>query len=151
MATLNYTTTIAASRTVIEIQELLVGAGADRVMVGYTNKRPSSVSFVLDTPHGQRGFVLPVDVAAMHKVLVAQHRSREIERRRYTSEEQAERTAWRVVKDWLAAQLTLVAAQMATLEQVMLPYMVDETGATTYDRYVERAGQLALGTGDETD
>jgi hypothetical protein len=135
MPALNYTTTIAAARSVAEIQELLGEHGADRVMIGYTLRRPSSISFTLDTPAGVRGFTLPVDVTAMHRVLQQQYGTREIERR-YATPEQAERTAWRVVKDWLAAQLTLVAAEMATLEQVMLPYLVDETGATLYQRYL---------------
>jgi hypothetical protein len=138
VATLNYTTTIAAGKTVAEIQELLGAHGADRVMVGYTAKRPSSVSFSLVTPAGPRAFTLPVEVTAMHRVLQHQAGRREIDRR-YSTAEQAERTAWRVVKDWLAAQLTLVSAEMASLETVMLPYLVvDHTGTTLHQRYLER-------------
>jgi hypothetical protein len=146
VATLNYTTSVEAGRTVAEIQELLGQHGADRVMVGYTAKRPSSVSFSLDTPAGPRAFTLPVDVTAMHRVLQHQHGAREIERR-YATAEQAERTAWRVVKDWLAAQLALVAAEMASLETVMLPYLVvDGSGTTLHQRYLDQ-GLLALEAG----
>jgi hypothetical protein len=88
--------------------------------------------------HGARAYTLPCDVDAMHKVLDRQWRHGEIPPR-YATPEHAERVAWRVIKDWLEAQLALVAAQMATLEQAMLPHM-HESGMdspTMFERYVE--------------
>ncbi len=32
--------------------------------------------------------------------------------------------AWRIVKDWLEAQLALLQSRQVKLEQVMLPYML---------------------------
>ena len=63
----------------------------------------------------------------------------------------AERVAWRVIKDWLEAQLALIDAQMATLDQVMLPYLViDATGKTLYGSYRDRE-QVALEAGGGSD
>lgn len=143
MATLNYTTTVAVSKTAAEIQDLLVQHGADRVLIRYKDRQPVAVSFTLEGPHGERAFTLPVDVGAMHKVLMQQWRDGEIDRRKYTEREHAERVAWRVVKDWLASQLALVAAQMASLDQVMLPYLHVDGEKTLYEAYRERE-QLAL-------
>ena len=142
---LNHTSTVAASRTVEQIQRILGEHGADAIMVRYTDRKPSGVTFTITGPHGPRAFTLPVDVTGVFKAL---NSSRSIAPR-YRTREQAERTAWRIVKDWLEAQLALIEAQMATLEMVMLPYMhTDAPGApTVWDRYLE-AGPRALAGGE---
>lgn len=55
----------------------------------------------------------------------------------------AANVAWRVVKDWLEANLALIAAQMATLDEVMLPYLHVDEGRTLWQAYRERES-LAL-------
>jgi hypothetical protein len=65
---------------------------------------------------------------------------------RYRTPEHAERVAWRIVKDWLEAQLAIVATEMVTFDQVMLAYVRTSDGTTLYDLY--RGGGLpALGAG----
>jgi hypothetical protein len=46
--------------------------------------------------------------------------------------------AWRVLKDWLEAQLALIEAGVADMSQVMLPYMRGDDGLTVWQRYLER-------------
>lgn len=147
MATLNYSTTIAASKTVGEMQALLAGHGASRIAVDYLDGAPSSLSFLLVTPHGPRHFTLPVNVEAMHRLLIQQDREGKLRsgsRAVRTSREQAERVAWRVMKDWLAAQLALVETQMAGLDQVMLPYLHVDGERTLYAAYKEREAVAML-------
>ena len=153
MPALNYTTTISADRTLGECQRLLGRAGAAAVAVHYgVDGRADGMSFMLRTPHGERAFQLPVDVSAMQRLLISQSKAGKI---RYhgkggagylTSSEHAERVAWRVVKDWLEAQLALIEAQMATLDQVMLPYLRVDDQRTLYQAYSEREA-LALEAG----
>lgn len=153
MATLNYSTTVPVHRTVGEVQAMLAQHGADAVATRYADKQPVGVSFQLATPHGPRTFALPVDVDAVRRLLVAQHRSGSIKahvsKAQITSPEHAARVAWRVVKDWLEAQLAIIEAQMATLDQVMLPYLVTSAdGQTLYEAYRER-GQSAIEAGTQ--
>lgn len=153
MSVLNYTTTIAASKTVMEVQNLLAKHGASRIAIDYTDGSPSGVTFALPTPHGERFFTLPVDVDAMHALLARESRMGRLKggksRAVMESRQQAERVAWRVVKDWLAAQLALVQTQMASIDQVMLPYLhVDASGRTLYGAYREREAVLELGAGE---
>lgn len=61
----------------------------------------------------------------------------------YTSREHATRVAWRVVKDWLEANLALIAAEMATIDEVMLPYLHVGDDKTLWQAYRERE-QAAL-------
>lgn len=139
MPTLNYTTTVNVARTAGEVQALLAEAGADAVAIKYAQKQPVGVSFVLLTPHGQRSFDLPVEVAGVRAMLQEQVATGHIRggksRAEWTSPEHAARVAWRIAKDWLEAQLALIQAGMAKLDQVMLPYLRVDGGQSLYELY----------------
>lgn len=49
-------------------------------------------------------------------------------------------------KDWLEANLALIDAQMATLTEVMLPYLVVDADRTLWEAYRERE-QAAIEAG----
>lgn len=122
-APVNYSTSVPVTRTVGEMQAMLGQRGAEGVGVLYTAGKPTGMTFVLRNSH----FRLPVDVDAMERLLVAEDRAGNLRagsKATRSSRAQAERVAWRVVKDWLAAQLSLVDASMVTLDEVMLPYLV---------------------------
>lgn len=141
MPLLNYTTTVAADRTIAQVQKMLATAGARRVMTEYdVDGHAVGVAFTARTGHGDRSFMLPVDANAVLNVLRADGVPA-----RFATTEHAYRVAWRIVKDWLAAQLAIIATEMVTLDQVMLPYMAGPDGRTMWERYEE--GQLALPSG----
>lgn len=131
---LNYTTTIATSRSIAEMQAMLGAHGAIAVAIRYTDREPSGLSFTIDTPLGPRAFTLPVNVDGVWKVLREDPKVRKAGRR-YTERDHAARVAWRVAKDWLAAQLAIIDANMASLDQVMLPYLHVEGERTLYDAF----------------
>jgi hypothetical protein len=148
---LNYTTTIAVTQTVGECQAVLGAAGAASVAVHYQDAQPAGLSFSLATPHGTRAFTLPVNVDGIHQVLTTAERDGQFASLRkkqgtYTSRDHAAKVAWRVVKDWLEANLALVAARMATIDEVMLPYLHVDGDRTLWQAYRERE-QAALTAG----
>lgn len=151
---LNYTTTILVTQTAGECQAILAAAGASSVAVHYENSQPAELSFSLRTPHGLRNFTLPVDVNAMQAVLTKAERAGDFAplkkaAGKFASREHAANVAWRVVKDWLEANLALIAAQMATLTEVMLPYLHVDEGRTLWQAYQEREqAALTAGGGD---
>jgi hypothetical protein len=65
----------------------------------------------------------------------------------YTSREHAAKVAWRVVNEWLEANLALIATQMATIDQVMLPYLHVDDDRTLWQAYQERENALELEAG----
>lgn len=140
MALLNYSTKVAASVTVGQMQAMLAKAGARQVAAVYEGGAAVGLGFTIETAHGLRSFTLPMDARPVEKLLREQTREA-----RYNGPEQAERVAWRILKDWLEAQLAIIETQMVSLDQVMLPYMTDDGGRTVYDLYASR--QLALGGG----
>lgn len=145
MSVLNYTTSIPVEKTIGEMQKMLASHGASRISIDYDlAATPTGLSFELKTPHGLRVFNLPVDVQKMQNLLIykdGQGQLKSGSRAQRTSIDQAERTAWRVMKDWLSAQLTLVSLEMMSLDQVMLPYL-NMNGRSLYQAYREQEQQL---------
>lgn len=144
MALLNYTTSISADKTVGEIQSKLAKAGAHQILHEYDPVgNVSALSFRIKTSFGDMAFRLPANIPAVEKVLQKQFRSG-----RFVTTEQATRVGWRILKDWIEAQLALIQTGMVSVEQVFLPYAQNEQGQTVYE--VMLAGkfkQLALGNG----
>jgi len=59
--------------------------------------------------------------------------------------EQAYRVAWRNILDWVEAQMALIEIEMAKLEEVFLPYMVDRNGRTYFETLEQNHFQLESG------
>lgn len=142
MPLLNYTTEVAPDKSVLEIQRILAKSGARKIMVEYQpDGRPAAVIFVADTEFGLREFILPanpVPVLAQLKKSGAEPR--------FCNPAQAERVAWRILKDWAEAQMALIETAMVSLDQVMLPYMRDDrSGQTVYEVYKDAQKALPPG------
>ena len=151
MGTVNYTTKVAAAVTVGEIQQMLAEHGATAIMVRYDARTPTAVAFQLTVRDVEAAYALPVDVDAMRRSLMRQWNGgglRGIRPATAASPAHAARVAWRVLKDWLAAQLALIEAGQAQLDQVMLPYLRVDADTTVYDAYLEHgARMLTAGAG----
>lgn len=140
---LNYTTKVDAARTISEIQARLGKAGARNVTVDYADGLPVALSFAIETPIGLFAYRLPADVDAVQKLLIRQAQTGQLSRTaKFFSKEQAARVGWRIVKDWLEAQLALIETEMVRLEQIMMPFLVMDTGRTLYEAFRDR--QFAL-------
>jgi hypothetical protein len=128
---INYTTQVPVVATISHIQRTLVEAGARQVLVEYDDRRmPCGIAFAAETPAGSRQFVLPVNGERVQIVL-----KRDRVPPRYSTREHADRVAWRILKDWLEAQLAIIRTDMVSLDQVMLPYMRADDGRTVYEVY----------------
>jgi hypothetical protein len=139
---LNYTTTVPAGKTVQDVSALLAKAGATRVATEYDDRgEPNGIAFVLPIPRalGPIEYRLPVDGDAVLAVLTRQRAEK-----RYLTREQANRVAWRITKDWVAAQLAIIETQMVTADQVFLPYMLVGPDTTAYQQWV-RSDRPELG------
>jgi hypothetical protein len=152
----NYTTEVDEQKTVAEIIGLLSSKGARAVQIDYDEKqRPVGVSFVLIVLDVPVPFKLPCDFDGVFKALASRFKDRYAKanwERNATSMPQARRVAWRIIKDWVGAQLAIIEAGQATLAQVFLPYVryQEEGGVTMYDKFLAQvARQKALPVGKE--
>lgn len=133
----NYTTTVPAAQSVAEISGMLATHGASKIQQEYMGGQPVSIAFQVDTENGIRGFYLPANTCAVTAVLQKQ-------KVRATAE-QAQRVAWRILRDWVAAQMAIIETEMVAVDEVFLPYMADRSGRTVYQLY--QANQLMLTEG----
>lgn len=144
MPLLNYTTSIAPQKTVMEIQAMLAKAGASAIMADYDIEgNIVALSFRLRNETGQDiSFKLPTAWQPVLETLKRQNVSRSLQ-----TPEQALRVAWRITKDWVAAQLAIIETRMVTTAQVFLPYAITKDGQTVYE-YIANNSGLLLGTGE---
>lgn len=133
MAILNYTTTIDAFKTVSEIEYILVKHKAKSVMKNYEGESISGLSFLVDTGAVQVPIRLPVKVDECLEVLKREKKSSPKSNIKATRE-QAERVAWRILKDWVEAQMALLDIEMVRLEEIFLPYIEMRNGQTIYEQ-----------------
>lgn len=139
MPIMNYTTTIAVEKTMGEINAALARRGVTRISTIYNDDGVAAgLGFTMKTDYGIRDFELPVRTEG---VLAAMTADPSVKNSAKTPE-QAARVAWRIAQDWLKAQSALIDAQLATLDEVMLPYMVDANNNTFYQAY--RSQQKAI-------
>jgi len=147
MALLNYTSSIEAVKTAGEIQGILAAHGAKSILTDYGDDGTvEALSFKILTPQGDVAIRLPVDPDAVLKVLTRQNRLGKVPRR-YINRAQAVRVAWRIVKDWVSAQMAILETEMVKMEQIFLPYVITDTGKTLYEAMMDRHFQLGPGEG----
>lgn len=118
------------------IEELLVEAGATDISKSYDeNKRCSAIRFRMMTPtHGALFFEIPANVDACFKVLWKEIR-RPVADTRKRVEEQANRTAWKIVSDWVEVQVSMISLEQAVALQLFMPYVWNpNTNETLYKR-----------------
>lgn len=150
----NYTTEVPAMRSVGEIQGILVGHGATAIMIDYDGAVPVALAFVIKTTHGELPFRLPANVKQVEKILLNM-RARppetwhsDYEKAMDRIQKQSARVAWRIIKDWIRAQMAILDTEMVKVEQVFLPYLDVGGGKTLYDAMSEH-GFKQIGTGDQ--
>lgn len=137
MTILNYTTTIDAFKTVSEIEYILMMHGAKSIIKQYENKSVIGISFLVDTGMQQIPIRLPARIDACLNVLRREKRENPRKQIKDTRE-QAERVAWRILKDWVEAQMALMDIEMARFEEIFLPYIQSNNGQTVYERLEEK-------------
>ena len=135
MPLLNYTTKVDIYTTLGAIQGQLVKHGAKKIMQDYDdNGKIAALSFLIETLVGERGIRLPANVDAVYEVL----RRQKVK----CDRDQAERVAWRIVKDWVEAQMAILESEMVQMDEIFLPYMINGSGQTLFEAY--RSNQLLL-------
>ena len=141
MAILNYTTSISCEKTISEIMKCLVSHGAMKIVTDYDGGIPCAVTFCLALNEKIVGFSLP---ANYNGVLKSMQKSKNIPRKLLTKE-QAVRVSWRIIKDWVLAQMAIVDAQLAEISEVFLPYAITRSGLTLF-KEIQNNGMKILET-----
>lgn len=136
MAILNYTTTVDSFKTASEIEYILMKHKAKSIMKNYDGESITGLSFLIDTGFQQIPVRLPVKVDECLEVLKREKKNSPRSSIKATRE-QAERTAWRILKDWIEAQMALLDIEMVEMQEIFLPY-IEIQGQTIYEKLEQK-------------
>jgi hypothetical protein len=133
----NYTSTAPPSASVAKIEKRLIEHGVNSISKVYSSGRVTGLRFELTVKGGTAFTVqLPAKVQdvflAMSKGKKMPYDSRRRQAVHNATLEQAERTAWKLLYEWVDLQLSMIAIGQARPAEVFLPYLWDGTG-TLYD------------------
>lgn len=138
----NYTSETPAERSISRIEKKLVEIGAKNINKEYDGFGGlQSVKFLIDINGQTVVFDLPARVKAVYDVL-AKEVKRPQEGTYARIRAQAERTAWKLIADWVDVQASMIHLQQAEVMQVFLPYALMPTGKTLYQTFVDNPQKM---------
>jgi len=141
----NYTSEVPVHQTIHRIEQVLIRCGVSGIMKEYlgTNGEIGAITFQIETPTGKLTIRLPANKEQALEALWGDYvgddllnsngtisTNRKKKKRRKDFAEQAERTAWKIIQDWVEVQLSMIQMKQADYLQVFLPYVYD--GKRTY-------------------
>jgi hypothetical protein len=146
----NYTSSVSAGQSIRHIEDVLAAHGASQILKEYERDGlVTAVAFIVPMRGVDVPFKLPARVGQCEKVLRGQiKRPREDTEKKIA--EQALRTAWKIVSDWVDAQMAMVDLSQVELMEVFLPYVYDGVRKQTYfERIKERGFKTLLPAGSQ--
>lgn len=140
----NYTSTIDASRSMAKIEELLVEIGATNINKQYAEKACTGITFLLFDQQLQKTlpFHLKAQVQECFAILW-----KDVKRPRSDTrtilQQQANKTAWKILSEWTEIQCSMILLGQAKPLQMFLPFMYDmKTSETLFEKVTN--GKLNL-------
>jgi hypothetical protein len=146
----NYTSTIPASTSMARIEDMLVEAGARDIHKSYDqNMQCTAIIFVMVVPNVAQPmhFKLPARIDACFEAMWKLYEKgvkRPQDATRKTLREQAARTAWKIIHDWVEMQLTLIQLDQAEPMQVFLPYVYNPGTGETFFEHAKKGSYKLL-------
>lgn len=129
----NYTTDVPAERSISEIEKILASFGASAIIKEFNpDGKVSSLLFRIEN----ESFKLPANTDGVKEILFKGKGGQHRKDYKKSREAAADRVSWRIIKDWIHAQLSLIASGQAHPHEVFLPYMFDGK-KTLYQTFVE--------------
>lgn len=142
----NYTSTVPASTSMARIQRSLVEAGATDISMKFDpeTKICTAITFrMVLTGQVPMFFQLPAKIDPCFKVLYAEVKRPQPDTKKRIRE-QAERTAWKIVSDWVDIQLSMIQLEQAEPLQVFLPYVYNPERDITFFEQLKESNFKAL-------
>lgn len=137
----NYTSQVPVDRSMAKIEKSLLNVGAMKIMRSYnTDQDCVAISFVIPLNGNDIGFQIPSREGAIYSKLYENYQKPTV-RSAEICADQAARTAWKIISDWVEIQATMVMLDQADLMQVFLPY-VHDGNTSLYEKLKENGFKL---------
>ncbi len=138
MALKNYTTSISIEKTIMEIEQILARFGASHIHKIYLKEIPIGLAFQIEIDGNPLSFKLPMREDKIKEVFRKQVNEGNLPKRYWDDMEQARKTGWRIIKDWIDSQVALMEIEMVKFQEVFLPYMYNEKMGKTLFELLEK-------------
>lgn len=128
----NYTSSVPARQSVANIENKLVLCGARKIMKDYDDSNALIAIFFIIPVNGKEiPFKLPAKRKRCEEILRAKvKRATPQTERRIV--EQAERTAWKILYDWIEVKMALIELGQEEILESFLAYVYDPVQNKTY-------------------
>lgn len=126
----NYTSEVQVAKTISRIEETIAKFGASHIAKEYTpSGQVASLQFMISENGRPHVIKLPANIEKVFQAMMKEYKQpqRSTETR---VREQAQRTAWKIMQDWVEVQLSIVTLNQAEIVEVFLPCIYD--GQQTY-------------------
>jgi|SRR6056297_675530 len=128
----NYTTSISVEKTMMEIEKILASHGASHIFKMYNDDhQPMALAFKASINGQLISFKLPMEEDKILRVFQIEVNKGKLPKKYYSDKDQARRTGWRIIKDWVVAQMALIEIHVVKFEEIFLPYIYDEVNNKT--------------------
>lgn len=143
----NYTSEVPASRSIASAEETLISIGARNIMKEYDGfGKVDCLVFSIPKPNseGVIAFKLPSNRVGIKKMLLKSYKYSPNKSQVEKVELQAERTAWKNIKEWVELQAVMIRLEQVEIVQVFLPYAYDYQKRETLFEKIKSNGFKAL-------
>lgn len=125
----------------MEIEHILVKFGAEGVLKQYKGQKIDAIMFFLVKDGQKIPFKIPMNIERTRAIITNLVKEGKLPKK-YLDEPlrsaQGERVAWRVIKDWIDSQLSLMEMQFADPIEIFLPYAYNMVeNKTMYQKFLE--------------
>lgn len=128
----NYTSLVPAETSISHIEQYLIEAGASDISKKYDENRTcKNITFRIMVNQLPTFFQIGVNTDACFKI-ISRNRVRKNSSTEDTDRKQAERTAWKIVSDWVEIQIAMVMMKQMDLIQAFLSQVYDPAKDQTF-------------------
>lgn len=135
----NYLSSASETSIFEAIRKQLATHKAKRIMFDYDDDgRATSIQFSVEVGGNTLLFKLPARLENVEDLVRQSYKAAGRGISGEALRDQAYRTAWANIRDWVAAQMALIDSGMVRTEEVFLPYLVVAEGKTLFEEFAER-------------
>ena len=133
----NYTSSVPADKSILQIEKILIEMGSRNISKEYEGGKVCAISFSIPYGDSVVPFKLPAKKEPIKNIFLKQYR-RPSAAQITQCEQQAERTAWKNVKEWVELQATMIKLEQVEFMEVFMPYVYSfEYKQTFFERLKE--------------
>jgi hypothetical protein len=108
------------------------------------NARVEGICFMIPIDGREMSFKLPANIAKCEEVLLASLSRRARPETKKKIPQQAERTAWKILSDWVEVQMAMIELAQVEILEVFLAYVFDSQEGRTFFEQIKEKKYKAL-------